>query len=190
MDDNRKECAHRYVRDDEHPLHHCCQVCGAVKTERTTGTNPAMATPHGVERQEIRNALLDALNNLPADGECAKLIRDTLDRMGSYTPPATLAYGLFFEENDHRVLQYPVRSTAEECERDKALYEPVWRSKLHVHRLVDGGAVAARQPTGKTLLGLPVVIDDTVPPGVAEFHSGRRTERVDIEVEADQEGGA
>jgi Lar family restriction alleviation protein len=145
------------------------------------------AQPYGRERQEIRNALMDALNNLPADGECAKLVRDTLDRMGRYAPPATLAYGLFFEENEHRVLQYPVRSTAEECERDKALYEPVWRGKLHVHRLVDGGAVVGQQPTGKTLLGLPVVIDDTVPPGTAEFRSGRRAVQVNVEVKPDQD---
>jgi hypothetical protein len=46
------------------------------------------------------------------------------------------------------------------------------------------------QPTGVTLHGLPVVIDDTVPPGTAEFRSGRRIERVDIEVKPDQEGGA
>lgn len=37
-----------------------------------------------------------------------------------------------------------------------------------------------RHGTGKTLFGLPIVIDDTVPPGKAEFRSGRRTVEADI----------
>lgn len=29
------ECEHHFVRDDEHPTHHCCQKCGAVRQDRT-----------------------------------------------------------------------------------------------------------------------------------------------------------
>jgi hypothetical protein len=37
----------------------------------------------------------------------------------------------------------------------------------------------------RTLLGLPIVIDDSVPPGHVEFRSGRRT--VDIEINTKEE---
>lgn len=39
-------------------------------------------------------------------------------------------------------------------------------------------------PKEHTLFGMPIVIDDTVPPGKAEFRSGRRTITVDIKVDA------
>lgn len=41
-------------------------------------------------------------------------------------------------------------------------------------------AMSASQGTGHTLFGLPVVIDDSVPPGQARFTSGRRTVVADI----------
>lgn len=34
--------------------------------------------------------------------------------------------------------------------------------------------------TGRTLYGVPIVIDETVPPGKAEFRSGRRKVETDI----------
>jgi hypothetical protein len=40
--------------------------------------------------------------------------------------------------------------------------------------------------TGKTLHGLPIVIDDSVPPGHAEFRSGRRTVDTTINVKEEK----
>jgi hypothetical protein len=80
-------------------------------------------------------------------------IVDTGTYYGIYKAPANLAsvhtasapamaYALFFEaSNGERAMQYPVRGTAQECEQDRTMYDPVWHNKLHVHRLVDGGEV-------------------------------------------------
>lgn len=40
--------------------------------------------------------------------------------------------------------------------------------------------------TGRTLYGVPIVVDDTVPPGKAEFRSGRRTVETDINVKEEK----
>jgi hypothetical protein len=65
-----------------------------------------------------------------------------------------------------------------------------WKPSNTRRNLVKAGALilaeierldreAAQADTGKTLMGVRIVIDDSLPPGVAEFRSGRRTVRVE-----------